>query len=53
VENWVSSNADLEDTISFSLENGNNQLIKKMVFIKNKGLTSYITANGEEWNLIE
>ncbi len=41
----------LEDTIS--LENENNQIIKKMVFVKNKGLFSYTTVDGEEWNLIE
>ncbi|MCK9562685.1 MAG: hypothetical protein M0R02_08190 [Bacteroidales bacterium] len=41
----------LEDTIL--LENENNQFITKMVFIKNKGLVSYTTVNGEEWNVID
>ncbi|NLJ82801.1 MAG: hypothetical protein GX330_06720 [Bacteroidales bacterium] len=41
----------LEDTIL--LENENNQLITKMVFVKNKGLASYTTANGDVWTLIE
>jgi hypothetical protein len=51
LDNYEKIEKYLEDTIS--LENGNNQLIKKMVFVKNKGLISYTTENEEEWNLIE
>jgi hypothetical protein len=41
----------LEDTII--LENENNQIVKKIVIIKGKGLVSYTRADGEEWNLVE
>jgi len=41
----------LEDTII--IENENNQLVKKVVIVKGKGLVSYTTADGEEWELVE
>ena len=41
----------LEDTII--IENENNQLVKKVVIVKGKGLASYTTADGEEWKLVE
>jgi len=41
----------LQDTIV--IENDNNQLVKKIVVVKGKGLVSYTTADGEEWNLVE
>ena len=41
----------LSDTIS--IENKNNKLVRKIVIIKNKGLVSYSTADGEEWKLVE
>jgi hypothetical protein len=41
----------LQDSIV--IEDGNNQLIKKIVIVKDKGLVSYTTADGEEWNLVE
>ena len=41
----------LEDTII--IENENNKLVKKVVIVKGKGLVSYTTADGEEWNLVE
>jgi len=41
----------IEDSVT--LENDNNKLIKKVVFVKNKGLVSYTTADGEEWKLVE
>jgi len=44
-------NEYLEDTIS--IENNNNKLVKKVVIVKNKGLVSYTTADGEEWKLAE
>jgi len=42
---------NLEDTIV--IENENNQIVKKIVIVKGKGLISYTTADGEEWKLIE
>ena len=39
------------DTIS--IENNNNKLFKKVVIVKDKGLVSYTTADGEEWKLVE
>ena len=39
------------DTIS--IENVNNELIHKIMIVKNKGLVSYTTADGEEWKLVE
>jgi len=41
----------LEDTVL--LENENNMIITKAVIVKGKGLVSYTTADGEEWELIE
>jgi len=41
----------LEDTII--IENENNQIVKKVVIVKGKGLVSYTTADGEEWKLVE
>ena len=41
----------LEDTII--IENKNNKTVTKIVFVKNKGLVSYTTADGEEWKLVE
>lgn len=41
----------LKDTIV--IENEDNQLVKKVVIIKGKGLVSYTTADGEEWKLVE
>jgi len=41
----------LEDTII--IENENNQIVKKIVIVKGKGLISYTTADGEEWKLVE
>jgi len=41
----------LDETIYF--ENENNKIIKKMVISKNKGIVSYTTADGEEWNLVD
>ena len=39
------------DTIS--IENANNEVVKKIVIVKGKGLVSYTTADGEEWKLVE
>jgi len=44
-------NKYLEDTII--IENENNQIVKKVVIVKGKGLVSYTTADGEEWKLVE
>ena len=41
----------LKDTIV--IENENNQIVKKIVIVKGKGLISYTTADGEEWKLVE
>jgi len=41
----------LEEIIT--IENEQNQLVKKLVIIKGKGLVSYTTADGEEWKLVE
>ena len=41
----------LEDTIT--IENRTNQIVKKVVIVKGKGLVSYTTADGEEWKLVE
>lgn len=41
----------LEDTIV--IENADNQIVKKIVIAKGKGLVSYTTADGEEWKLVE
>ena len=41
----------LENTVI--LENDNNQIVKRVVIVKNKGLVSYTTADGEEWKLVE
>jgi len=35
------------------IENENNKTIKKVVIVKDKGLVSYTTADGEEWKLVE
>jgi len=35
------------------MKNNNNKLVKKVVIVKNKGLVSYTTADGEEWKLAE
>ena len=35
------------------IKNNNNELFKKVVIVKNKGLVSYTTADGEEWRLVE
>jgi len=54
LENPVSYNEVykyLQDTIV--IENDNNQLVKKIVVVKGKGLVSYTTADGEEWKLVE
>ena len=39
------------DTIS--IEKENNKTINKIIIVKNKGLVSYATADGEEWKLVE
>jgi hypothetical protein len=41
----------LDDIIVY--EDENNKTIKKLVIVKNKGLASYTTADGEEWRLVE
>jgi hypothetical protein len=41
----------LENTIT--IENENNQIVKSVVIVKGKGLVSYTTVDGEEWNLVE
>jgi len=41
----------LEDTII--IENDNNKIVKKVIVVKDKGLVSYTTTDGEEWNLVE
>jgi len=41
----------LNDTIS--IEKENSKIVKKTVIVKNKGLISYTTADGEEWKLLE
>jgi len=41
----------IDDTIV--IENENNQIVKKIVIVKGKGLISYTTADGEEWKLVE
>jgi hypothetical protein len=41
----------LSDTIS--IESKNNLLVKKIMIIKDRGLVSYTTSDGEEWILIE
>jgi len=41
----------LEDTII--IEKENNKIIKRVVIVKEKGLVSYTTADGEEWKLVE
>ena len=38
---------------TISLENEKNKIVKKVVIVKNKGLVSYTTADGEEWKLVE
>lgn len=41
----------LDDKLT--IENEDGRIIKQFVIIKNKGVVSYTTADGEEWNLIE
>jgi len=41
----------LNDTIS--VEKEDNKIIKKVIIAKGKGVISYTTADGEEWNLVE
>jgi len=41
----------LDNTIT--LEKEDNTIVKKIVIIKGKGLVSYVTADGEEWKLVE
>ena len=50
-KNFKEIEKHLKDTIS--IESDNNQLIKKIVLVKNRGLLSYTTTDDEEWNLIE
>jgi len=49
--NYDEITTHLADTIS--IENESNTIIRKIVIIKGKGLVSYTTADGEEWELIE
>jgi len=41
----------LSDTLI--IENEKNKIINRMVIVKNKGLVSYHTFDGEEWKLID
>ena len=41
----------LSDTLT--LEGDNGRIVNKVVIVKNKGLVSYTTADGEEWKLVE
>jgi len=41
----------VNDTLT--LEDENNKIVKKVIIVKNKGIVSYTTADGEKWGLAE
>jgi len=49
--NYDEINKYLSDTIY--IEKENNKILTKIFIVKNKGIVSYTTADGEEWKLVE
>jgi len=43
----------LSEIDTITIEGNNSKICKKVVIVKEKGLVSYTTADGEEWKLVE